>query len=90
MDFEEQIIAKSENLLIDELQLLGIHAGGMFNKIPQTNNYISMFNAKYIYLVQLLNSKIIAHKVFDKIPQRQDCNNKIIAHKLTYKLRTLI
>ena len=76
MDFEEQIIAEAENLLIEELQLLGVHAGGMFDKIPQTNNYISIFNAKYVYLVQLLKSTFFAHKVFDKIPQRHDCNSK--------------
>ena len=56
MDFEEQIIFEAENLLIEELHLLGVHAGGMFDKISQTNNYISIFNAKYIYLVQLLKS----------------------------------
>ena len=51
MDFEEQIITEVENLLIEELQLLGVPAEGMFDKIPQTNNYISILNAKYVYLV---------------------------------------
>ena len=76
MDFEEQITAEAENFLIEELQPLGVHAGGMFDKIPQPNNYISIFNAKYVYLVQLLKSTFFAHKVFDKIPQRHDCNSK--------------
>ena len=76
MDFEEQITAEAENLLIEELQLLGVHARGMFDKIPQTNNYISIFNSKYVYLVQLLKSTFFAHKVFDKIPQMHDCNSK--------------
>ena len=51
MDFEEQIIAEAEILLIEELQLLGVYAGGMFDNISQTNNYISIFNAKYVYIV---------------------------------------
>ena len=51
MDFEEQIIAEAENLLIEELQLLGVHVESMFDKIAQTNNYISIFNTKYVYLV---------------------------------------
>ena len=76
MDFDEQIIAEAENLFIEELQLLGVYAGCMFDKIPQTNNYISIFNAKYVYLVQLLKSTFFAHKVFDKIPQMHDCNSK--------------
>jgi len=76
MYFEEQIIAEVENLLMEELQLLGVHAGGMFDKIPQINDYISIFNAKYVYLVQLLKPTFFAHKVFNKIPQRHDCNSK--------------
>ena len=76
MDFEEQTTTEAENLLIEELQLLGVHAGGMFDKIPQTNNYISIFNSKYVYLVQLLKSTFFAHKVFDKISQRNDCTSK--------------
>jgi len=80
MNFEEQIIAEGEKLLIEELQLLGVRAGGLVDKIPQTNNYIS------IYLLQLLKLKIIAHKVFNKIPQMYDCNNKIVAHKLRKKV----
>ena len=76
MDFKEQTIAEVENLLIEELQLLGVHTGGMFDKIPQTNNYISIFNAKYVCLVQLLKLTFFARKVFEKIPQRYDCNSK--------------
>ena len=76
MDFDEQIIAEIENLLIEELQQSGIYAGGMLDKIPQINNYISIFNVKYVYLVQLLKSTFFAHKVFDKIPQRYHCNSK--------------
>ena len=37
-----------------------------------------LFNIKYIYLERFLNSEIVAHKVFDEIPQRDDCNNEIL------------
>jgi len=86
MDFEEQMIAEADELLIEELQMLGVQAGGIVDKSPQTNNYVSIFNAKYSYLVQILKSNIIAHRVFEKIPQRQDCNNKIVTHKLIKKV----
>ena len=37
-----------------------------------------LFNIKYIYLERFLNLEIVAHKVFDEIPQRDDCNNEIL------------
>ena len=33
MDFEEQVVAEVEELLIKELQMLGVQAGGMVDTI---------------------------------------------------------
>ena len=68
MDFDEQVVAEAEELLIEELHMLGFQ--GMVHKIAQTNNCLSIFNAKNSNIVQLLKSSIVAHKVFEKIPQR--------------------
>ena len=84
MDFEEQVVAEAEELLIKELHMLGFQ--GMVPKISETNNYLTIFIAKNSYLVQLLKSGMVAHKVFEKIPQWKGCNNKIVAHKLTKKV----
>ena len=84
MDFEGQVVAEAEELLIEELHMLEFQ--GMVHKISQTNNYLTVFNAKNSYLVQLLKSGMVTHKVFDKIPQCKGCNNKIVAHKLTKKV----
>ena len=68
MDFDVQVVAEAKELLIEELHMLGFQ--GMVHKIGQTNNYLSIFNAKNSYPVQLLKSSMVAHKVFEKIPQR--------------------
>jgi len=62
------VVAEAEELLIEELHMLGFQ--GMVHKIAQTNNYLSIFNAKNSNLVQLLKSSMVAHKAFEKIPQR--------------------
>ena len=69
MNLEEQVVAEAEELVIEELHMLGFQAGGKVHKIAQTNNYLSIFNAKNSYLVQLLKLSMVAHKVFEKIPQ---------------------
>ena len=63
MDFGEQVVDEAEELLIEELHMLGFQ--GMVHKIAQTNNCL----AKNSNLVQLLKSSMVAHKVFEKIPQ---------------------
>ena len=68
MDFKEQMVAEAEELLIEELHMLGFQ--GAVNKIVQTNNCPTIFNAKNSNLVQLLKSSMVAHKVFKKIFQR--------------------
>ena len=43
MDFKEQLIAEAKKLLIKDLQMLEVHAGGMVGKIPQTiHPYINL------------------------------------------------
>ena len=68
MDFGEQVVAEAEELLIEQLHMLGFQR--MVHKIAQTNNCLSIFNAENSNLVQLLKSSMVAHKVFEKIPQR--------------------